>query len=379
MYSRCVTVQIHSTKLSQTLNNSQFSPTMKFIYSNVAIYFALILMAMFLWDSPLLLISTYQAIFFAVFALKMYRDVHYRKSAKAKTISRLLALSYVVQLIYVLIVVFYSSSLDNIVFYYDPVALLESPFIVISIVQTLLLALFISKLYNDLAFRTSRRAKWMFRAFALICLLEIIYAAQAITFRSENPTERISLYYQKAQSDLEKPSSGLEHALGEDDGFDLLQDREQVTLLTNAVLKPISEVQENKSPDFKAAGVEWFGEKEKALYWKSVLKEAEDCFSSGFCGSALTLVDTILGREEVEQAADLAGGAGESHPDPDVHFSVSWKKVALCGLTIFAGYSVYRGEMPIPAQVRNLYESWKGVMKSTLEERVYSRLKSGSK
>jgi hypothetical protein len=65
----------------------------------------------------------------------------------------------------------------------------------------------------------SRRAKWIMMAFALICLLEILYAALAITSSSENPTEKISLYYQKAQSDLEKPSSGLEHALGEDDGF----------------------------------------------------------------------------------------------------------------------------------------------------------------
>jgi hypothetical protein len=224
-------------------------------------------MAMFFWDSPLLLISTYQAIFFAVFAIKMYRDVQYRKSDKAKSISRLLALSYVVQLIYVLIVVVYSSSMDNIVYYYDPLSLLYSPFIAISIVQTLLLALFIGKLYRDLAFRRSRRAKWIMMAFALICLLEILYAALAITSSSENPTEKISLYYQKAQSDLEKPSSGLEHALGEDDGFDLLQDRDQVTLLTNAVLKVINEVKEN--PISKL--LEWSGlERKKRLFIRKV-------------------------------------------------------------------------------------------------------------
>jgi hypothetical protein len=384
MYSRCVTAQIHSTKLSITLNISQLSPKMNSIYSNVAIYFALFLMTTFLLDSHLLLISAYQALFFALFAIKMYRDEQFRRSDKAKSISRLLTLSYVLQLVYVLIAAFfYSSSNDNIVYYYDPVALLESPLIVISIVQTSLLVLFISKLYIDLAFRRSRRAKWIMMAFALICSLEIIHAVQkAITFSSENSTGKFSVYYQKAQSDLGKPSSGLEHALGEDDGFDFRQHREQVTLLTNAVLKVISEVKENKSPDFKAAGVEWFGEKEKALYLKSVLKEAEECFSSGVCGSALTLVDTILGREEVEQTADLAGG--ESHPDPDPvpdvqgnNLSVSWKKVAFCGLTIYAGYSVYRGEMPLPAQVRNLYDSWKGVIKSTLEERVYNRLKFG--
>jgi hypothetical protein len=49
-----------------------------------------------------------------------------------------------------------------------------------------------------------------------------------------------------------------------------------------------------------------------------VLKEVEDCFSSAVCGSALTLVDIILGKEEVEQAADFAGGESNPDPVPDV-------------------------------------------------------------
>lgn len=317
---------------------------------------------------------------FVLYLIKISRNVQFRRSAEAKQISRILMLAYSLEIIIYSIYYFIDTSV-----YYDPFILqIDSPpVIIIATVQVLLLAIFIGKVCMDRQFRRSRRAKWIMMAFMLMYISQLFFS---VVTSLDNPSTKISVYYQEDQIDPEKASFWLELAIGEDDGFDDLGFREQVTLLANPALKAISELTENKTPDFKPCGVAWFGEKEQALHWKYVQKGVDNCSLFGVCGSALTLVDTILGREEVEQAADPAGEIlSDSDSDLDTekawydNLSVSWKQVTICGLTIYAGYSMYMGEMPLPSQVRNVFESWKGVFKSALEQQVYSRFKINKK
>jgi hypothetical protein len=195
-----------------------------------------------------------------------------------------------------------------------------------------------------------------------------------------------SLYYQEQAADfasfagaqpadpddpediLEKSSSGFDHAHGEDDDFkNHLYTREKITLKTNAVLKAVSELKESKTPDFKPAGIDWFGETERAMLWKFILKDVEKCSVLGACRSALPL-DTILGREEVEEAADLAvvenfqDAAKENERGVSYDSSLPWKKViAVTTVVAISAYSIYKGEISsrignwIPQQVKNAY------------------------
>ncbi len=134
-----------------------------------------------------------------------------------------------------------------------------------------------------------------------------------------------------------------------------LRNKEDFVLQANPVLKMVGEAKENKSGDFKPAGEEWLGEKEKKLYWNAILEEAKRCGADneGLCGSELPLYyedSTIPGEELSEE--EFAEAARKESAGEQGETLWTWKKVAVGAVILYSGYKIYKGE--IPAAISNV-------------------------
>lgn len=372
-------------------------------------FYSLLMLASFvvisfcLLEYPSLLIGAYRTSAFTLFVIKLKKNTQFRESNRAKWIYRTLLGSYIIQAICLTIVCLFNDQ-RNVSLFESlgtlAVQFLESPKLLVYPIEICMILL-------SFQFRKSPRAKLVLQVVMLMFSIQFIHACCVLTGNmgeSQVVHSSSSLYYQE-QADYaflcgaqpenstdipESSSSGLDsnNALGEDDEFHYLCTWEQMMLKTNAALKAVSELKENKTLDYKPAGADWIGERIRAQYWRDFWKEADNnnCSVLGLCRSDLPL-ETLLGREEVEEAVDPAAGENlqEAALNDESGFQYSklpWKKVV--AFTTVAGmvaYSVYKGEIPsqivnwIPQQVKTACASYKGVVEGKLQQIASFKLK----
>ena len=223
------------------------------------------------------------------------------------------------------------------------------------------MGIFIKKAVQDREFKKSLRAKRILQVMLFYFTLKLVYSTCTIVYSpiEEHPPSSLYSLQGGVESGEElcevcsSPSTSWDTGAlaGELEGW--LRKEEEMVLNTSAALKELVDSKENKSMDFKPAGTEWNGEKEKQLYWNALLKEVEACGkeNGGLCGSELSLIEekTIPGEEFVQQ--DENETVGEQQEErAGMPF---WKKAAIGGIILYTGYKVYQGDVPYFSKLLN--------------------------
>jgi hypothetical protein len=247
---------------------------------------------------------------------------------------------------------FLFSLLITLVIYFD---LISSPLHALYAAEGIWIGTLLKKAVQSPHFRRSKQVKWILFMMMLYFSVKVYLG---ISFVSHQYQQHQSLYSLGnrvedsmceecyASSDTGAFAGGLKHRLRNKDDF---------VLQTNPVLKMVGEAKENKTPDFKPAGEEWLGEKEKRLIWNATLEEAKRCGADngGLCGSELPLYyedSTIPGEELAEE--EFAEAAPKESAGDQRGSIWTWKKVAVGAVILYSGYKIYQGE--IPAAISNV-------------------------